>query len=69
MMLFFVHNLESCVFVDASRGMKNALGPQHHLQVPCLPRESDAFLNQPLTNAQSARFAFNVQQSQSCNLL
>jgi hypothetical protein len=35
------------LFVDMSCRMKNALRAQRHLLVTRLPRESDAFLNQP----------------------
>jgi hypothetical protein len=45
MMLFFAHNVETCLFVNVSRRLKNALSPQSHLLVPCLARESDAFLD------------------------
>ena len=68
-MLFFVHDLEACFFVDVSCRVENALRPQGHFLVACLPRESDTFLDQPFANAQSARLPFHVQQPQFYNLV
>jgi hypothetical protein len=66
-MLFFADDLETCIFVDVSRRVQNALRPQCHLLVPGLPREADAFHNEPLANSQPTRFRFNVQQTQLCD--
>jgi hypothetical protein len=50
-MRFFAHWLEPCLDVNMSRRTKSALGPQRHFLVSCLPRESDAFLNKPLSDS------------------
>src|SRR6185437_13610751 len=68
-MLFFADNLEACLFINVSRRMENALRPQRHLLVACLPREADALLNQSPANAQASRLRFNVQQSQLGNFV
>ncbi len=54
-MLFFADDLETCLFVDVSRCVQNALRPQCHLLVPGLPREADTFRNEPLANSQPTR--------------
>jgi len=64
-MLFFAHDPESCLFVKVSCCMKNALRPKRHLLVPCLPREADAFVNQPLSDSQPTRLRFNVQHQKN----
>jgi hypothetical protein len=68
-MLFFAHDPESCLFVKVSCCMKNALRPKRHLLVPCLPREADAFVNEPLADSQPTRLRFNVQKPQLCGFV
>ena len=68
-MLFFAYDLKARLFVEVSRRTKNALRPQSHLFVSRLPRESDAFLNQPLADSQPAGLWFHMQQPQLCDFV
>jgi hypothetical protein len=46
-----------------SRGVKNVVRPEDHLSVTALPREADALLDEPLTDALSARARLNEKTS------
>src|SRR5438067_7894105 len=56
--------LEPGVLVDAPRRLQLALRPKHQLLVAALPREADAFVDQTLSDSQTARSGLDQQQSQ-----
>src|SRR3712207_7463453 len=51
-------------FVDAAGGSQHVVRPQGDLSVPGLPGEADAFLHQPATDAQPARFGLDEEKPQ-----
>src|SRR5262252_1903743 len=68
-MLFFVHNAEPCLPINASGCVKNALRPEGDLLISGLPRESNALLNKPFANSKPARLPFHMQQPQLCDFV
>src|SRR5262249_4653444 len=54
--------LESGPFVDATRSLEDAVGPQNDLRVPRLPCETDAFPHQLRANPQAARARLDEQE-------
>src|SRR4051794_6665640 len=67
--LLFLHELEACALIDATRGDQDALRPQRHLAVAPLARILDALLDQRAADTESPRFLFHLQQPQLGNLV
>jgi len=53
---------ESGLLIQAARGIQVALRPKRDLRVAGLPREPDAFVDEPSADAQSARLRLDQQQ-------
>src|SRR5579885_2790337 len=69
MMRLLGHQLEAGLLVDMASRDENAVGPEHHLLISPAARETNALLNQPSAESQTARSRLDQQQAQFGNRL